>query len=104
MSIKITQPTTVKCYITRVMGSKVFFLANFGEGTRKYSGITKYTPYFNGTENISNIDEDRKILFKITLEPIESGWVITSLIRQSDGKEFVKSILEKYIKLDNELL
>ena len=104
MSIKITQPTTVKCYITQVSGSKVHFLANFGEGTRRYVGTTRYTPYFNGSENISNIDEDRKILFKITLEPIESGWDITSLVRQSDGKEFVKSLLERYAKLDNELL
>lgn len=104
MKTQINQPTTLKCYVTNVKKLRVDFVANFGEGTGTFWADLPEPTYLGGVESISNLDEGRKILFKITLQPGEH-WTISSLVRQSDNVEFIGSKpVSKYAYLDDELL
>lgn len=104
--ITLTQPTTTKCYVTYVKNLKVKFVANFGEGTNEYFADLPSPTYLGGTESISSLEHNHKVLFKITLSPdAERHWTVTSLVRQSDNHEFIGTpTLTKYSALDAELL
>lgn len=100
MSIKITQKTTTYGWLTNfesyVHNSQrtLHFVADFGEGDRAYDGKIPSKVFFgeNASTEVFTPEKptiDQIILFKITIEPKDGKWHITSLVRDHDNHEFV---------------
>lgn len=100
MSIKITQKTTTYGWLTGFEpyvhnGHRTLhFVTDFGNGDQSFDARIPSKVFFgeNASTEVFTPKEptiDQVILFKITIEPKDGKWHITSLVRDHDNHEFV---------------